>query len=106
MLEPTESESKYEMDRYCDALIAIREEARLVEQGKLDKQNNPLKHAPHTQSCVIADSWDRPYSREQAAYPVKSLRDYKFWPAVGRVDAGYGDRNLVCSCLPLDEYES
>jgi glycine dehydrogenase len=105
MLEPTESESKYEMDRYCDALIAIREEARLVEQGKLDKQNNPLKHAPHTQSCVIADSWDRPYSREQAAYPVKSLRDYKFWPAVGRVDAGYGDRNLVCSCLPLDEYE-
>jgi glycine dehydrogenase len=105
MIEPTESESKHEMDRYCDALIAIRDEARSIEQGKLDKQNNPLKHAPHTQACVIADTWDRPYGREQAAYPAKWLRDYKFWPAVGRVDAGFGDRNLVCACLPMEDYE-
>jgi glycine dehydrogenase len=106
MIEPTESESKQEMDRYCDALIAIKKEVEAIEAGKLDKTNNPLKNAPHTQSCVISDEWNRPYGRELAAYPASWLRDYKFWPSVGRVDASYGDRNLVCACLPLDAYEN
>ena len=106
MIEPTESESKQEMDRYCDALIAIKKEVEAIEAGKLDKTNNPLKNAPHTQSCVISDEWNRPYGRELAAYPALWLRDYKFWPSVGRVDASYGDRNLVCACLPLDAYEN
>ncbi len=106
MIEPTESESKQELDRYCDALIAIRKEVQMIEEGKLDKQNNPLKNAPHTQSCIISDEWNRPYGRELAAYPAPWLRDYKFWPTVGRVDASYGDRNLVCACLPLDAYEN
>lgn len=106
MVEPTESESKYELDRFCSAMIAIRAEAKLIEEGKLDKTNNPLKNAPHTQQVVIQDGWNRPYSREIAAFPIASLRDYKFWPSVGRVDAGYGDRNLICACLPLDAYEN
>lgn len=104
MVEPTESESKQELDRFCDAMIAIWNEAKAIEQGKLDKSNNPLKNAPHTLETVISDTWDKPYSREQAAYPVQSLRNYKFWPSVGRVDAAAGDRNLVCACLPIEEY--
>lgn len=105
MIEPTESESKEELDRYCDALISIRNEVREIEAGKLDKVDNPLKNAPHTSEVIISDSWERKYSREQAAFPVPWLRDFKFWPSVGRIDAGYGDRNLVCACLPMEEYK-
>ena len=105
MVEPTESESKAELDRFCDAMIAIREEIRAIEGGDVDKQNNILKHAPHTAQCLISDSWDRPYSREQAAYPSPWTRANKFWPAVGRIDDAFGDRNLVCACLPIDAYQ-
>ncbi len=104
MIEPTESESKAELDRFCDALIAIRQEIREVELGILDRDNNPLKHAPHTAEVVVSDAWDRPYSREKAAYPAPWTRDRKFWPAVSRVDNAYGDRNLVCACPPIEEY--
>ena len=102
MLEPTESESKVELDRYCDALIAIHGEIKAIETGQLDRQNNPLKHAPHTASVVISDHWDRPYPREQAAFPTPWTRAHKFWPSVGRVDNVYGDRNLICTCAPLE----
>jgi glycine dehydrogenase len=105
MVEPTESESLAELDRFCDAMIAIREEIREIEIGNVDKQNNPLKNAPHTIVDLVDANWDRPYSREQAVFPVAGLQDYKFWPAVGRIDQAYGDRNLVCSCLPMDAYE-
>ncbi len=104
MVEPTESESLAELDRYCDAMIAIREEIREIEIGALDRLNNPLKNAPHTTADLAAATWDRPYSRELAVFPVAGLQDYKFWPAVGRIDQAYGDRNLVCSCLPMDAY--
>jgi glycine dehydrogenase len=104
MIEPTESESKAEIDRFCDALLAIRGEIAELERGEADQENNVLKHAPHTAEVVIADKWDRPYSREKAAYPAAFVRANKFWPSVGRVDNTYGDRNLVCSCLPLDAY--
>jgi glycine dehydrogenase len=104
MVEPTESESKYELDRFCDAMIAIHGEMQAIESGAADKQNNLLKNAPHTADMVAADNWDRPYPRESAAFPVKSLRDYKFWPAVGRVDNVFGDRNPVCSCVGMEAY--
>ncbi len=104
MIEPTESESKEEIDRYCEALISIRNEARDIESGKLDKINNPLKNSPHTMDSVISDSWDKPYSRELAAFPALWLKDFKFWPKVGRIDSSYGDRNLVCACLPVEDY--
>jgi glycine dehydrogenase len=104
MVEPTESESKEEIDRFCDALIAIRDEVREVEAGTLDREDNPLKHAPHTLEVVIADDWSRAYSRERAAFPVRWIRDRKFWPTVGRIESAYGDRNLVCSCPPTDAY--
>ena len=104
MIEPTESESKAELDRFCDALIAIRGEIRDIEAGILDRQDNPLKHAPHTADVVVSDSWNRAYSREQAAFPAPWTRQSKFWPAVSRVDNAYGDRNIVCSCPPIDEY--
>jgi glycine dehydrogenase len=104
MVEPTESETKEEIDRFCDALIAIREEIREIELGIMDRQNNPLKNAPHTMHRVIASEWDRPYSRERAAFPAPWTRDFKFWPSVGRVESAYGDRNLVCSCPPTDAY--
>ncbi len=104
MVEPTESESLAELDRFCDAMIAIREEIREIEIGNVDKQNNALKNAPHTIADLVDANWDRPYSREQAVFPVAGLQDYKFWPAVGRIDQAYGDRNLVCSCLPMDAY--
>ncbi len=104
MIEPTESEPKAELDRLCEALISIRAEIQAVIDGSLDPQNNPLKNAPHTAAVVMADAWDRPYSREQAAYPAPWLRDHKFWPTVGRVDDVYGDRNLICACPPLESY--
>jgi glycine dehydrogenase len=105
MIEPTESESRAELDRFCDALLAIRGEMERIASGEWPRDNNPLKNAPHTAQVVGADAWDRPYGRELAAYPVPSLREHKFWPFVGRIDNVYGDRNLVCSCLPLEDYE-
>jgi glycine dehydrogenase len=104
MVEPTESESKQELDRYCDAMIAIREEIREIEEGKADRENNLLKRAPHTLGVLLADSWDRPYSRERAGFPTQATREHKVWPAVGRVDAAFGDRNLVCVCPPVQAY--
>ena len=104
MIEPTESESKEELDKFCNALISIHAEIQEVIDGSADKENNVLKHAPHTAETVICDSWDRPYSREKAAYPVASLRYHKFWPYVGRVDNVHGDRNLVCSCIGMEAY--
>ncbi|MDZ7956467.1 MAG: aminomethyl-transferring glycine dehydrogenase [Aulosira sp. DedQUE10] len=104
MVEPTESESKTELDRFCDALIAIRQEIAEIESGKVDAQDNVLKNAPHTVESLITGEWHHPYSREQAAYPAPWTREHKFWPAVGRIDAAFGDRNFVCSCLPMDAY--
>lgn len=104
MIEPTESEPKEELDRFVDALIEIRNEIREVEEGKADRENNVLKHAPHTAAVITADEWIRPYSRQKAAYPLPFVKEAKFWPSVSRVDNAYGDRNLVCSCLPIEEY--
>ncbi len=104
MVEPTESESKYELDRFCDAMISIHAEMTAVETGKTDAKNNPLKNAPHTADQIASDDWNRPYSRQQAAFPAKSLLDYKFWPHVSRVDNVYGDRNPVCSCAGMENY--
>ncbi len=106
MIEPTESESKAELDRFCEAMIAIREEARDIERGVLSREDNPLAHAPHTQEVVVSDAWTRGYSRERAAFPLAWVRERKFWPAVGRVESAFGDRNLVCSCPPIEEYAS
>ncbi|KPJ88649.1 MAG: glycine dehydrogenase, partial [Gemmatimonas sp. SG8_17] len=103
MVEPTESESKEELDRFCDAMLAIREEIRAIEEGKADPANNVLKNAPHTMQVVASDEWDRPYSREVAAFPTQQTRDHKSWPTVGRVDAAFGDRHLIC-CLPMEAY--
>ncbi len=105
MVEPTESESKQELDRFCDAMIAIREEIRAIEEGQVDRQNNLLKNAPHIAADLVAEEWNRPYSRQQAVYPTKWTRENKFWATVGRIDNAYGDRNLVCSCLPMEAYE-
>ena len=104
MIEPTESESKAELDRFCDALIAIRAEIRAIEEGRADRADNVLKNAPHTVAHVTASEWTHKYTREEAAYPAPWLRDFKFWPAVGRVDNPYGDRNLVCACEPMSAY--
>jgi glycine dehydrogenase len=104
MIEPTESESKAEIDRFCDALIAIREEVRAIEIGTADRDDNPLKHAPHTMRAVVSDTWDHRYGREEAAFPAPWTRERKFWPTVGRIESAYGDRHLVCSCLPTDAY--
>jgi glycine dehydrogenase len=104
MIEPTESESRAELDRFCDAMIAIHAEMKAVETGQMDAKNNPLKRAPHTAAAVAADVWDRPYSRQTAAYPAPWLRARKFWPAVARIDNVYGDRNLQCSCPPLESF--
>ena len=106
MIEPTESEPKAELDRFCEALIQIREEIREVEEGKADKTSNVLKNAPHTAAIVTSDNWNFPYSRQKAAYPLPFVKEAKFWPTVSRIDNAYGDRNLVCSCLPLEAYES
>ncbi len=104
MVEPTESEDKAELDRFCDALIAIREEIDGVANGTLDAKNNPLKNAPHTQATITADEWTRPYSRQQAAFPLPYVRLNKFWPNVGRVNNTHGDRNLICTCEPIEAY--
>jgi glycine dehydrogenase len=104
MVEPTESEAKSELDRFCDAMIAIRVEIAAIESGGMDRANNPLKHAPHTAAELAAAEWNHPYSREQAAYPAPWLRAHKYWPPVSRVDNAYGDRNLVCACPPVDAY--
>ncbi|HYC50587.1 MAG TPA: aminomethyl-transferring glycine dehydrogenase [Gemmatimonadaceae bacterium] len=104
MIEPTESEPKSELDRFCDALIQIREEIGEIESGAQDRKDNTLKNAPHPVRRVVSDNWPHGYSREQAAFPVQWVREHKFWPAVGRVESAYGDRNLVCSCLPTDAY--
>ena len=104
MIEPTESESKAELDRFCDALISIRAEIDEVVSGKADAKDNVLKHAPHTAAAVCADSWPHAYSREQAAFPLPWVRANKFWPSVGRIDNPYGDRNLICTCPPLEAY--
>src|SRR5579863_3317335 len=105
MVEPTESESKEELDRFIEAMIAIREEIRAVEEGRADREDNPLKHAPHTAAVVVANEWAHAYSRETAAYPLPSLVARKYWPPVGRADNAYGDRNLFCSCVPIADYE-
>ncbi len=105
MIEPTESESKAELDRFCDAMKQIRQEVAAVEAGQLPADDNPLCNAPHTADVVCADDWKHPYSREQAAYPVATLRQQKYWVPVGRIDNVYGDRNLMCSCVPIAEYE-
>ncbi len=106
MIEPTESEPKEELDRFCEALISIRAEIQDILDGKANRADNPLKHAPHTAETVLASDWPHAYSREQAAYPVKGLRQNKFWPSVGRVDNSHGDKNLVCSCPPLESYQA
>ncbi|WP_333795283.1 aminomethyl-transferring glycine dehydrogenase [Hyphomicrobium sp.] len=104
MIEPTESESKAELDRFCDAMLAIREEARAIAEGRMDRKNNPLKNAPHTIEDLIG-SWERPYTREEASFPAGAFRGDKYWPPVNRVDNAFGDRNLVCACPPLDSYK-
>jgi glycine dehydrogenase len=104
MIEPTESEDKAELDRFCDALIAIRHEISDIEEGFSDKGNNPLKNAPHTQSVITADEWTFPYSRQQAAFPLPYVAANKFWPSVSRVNDTHGDRNLVCTCEPVSAY--
>jgi glycine dehydrogenase len=104
MIEPTESEDKAELDRFCDALLSIREEIRAVEEGKADKKDNALKNAPHTQHVVISSQWSHPYTREQAAFPLPYIRENKFWPSIARVNNTYGDRNLICTCEPVSSY--
>jgi glycine dehydrogenase len=106
MIEPTESEGKDELDRFCDALIAIRREIQDVLDGVADGQDNVLKNAPHTAEAVASDTWTHPYSREQAAFPLPYVRASKFWPPVARVDNPYGDRNLICACPPIEAYET
>lgn len=102
MVEPTESESKDELDRFCNAMIAIHGEMTAVENGSADAKDNLLKNAPHTAHSLIASDWSHPYTREQAAYPAPWLKDHKFWPSVSRIDNVWGDRNLFCSCVPVE----
>ena len=104
MIEPTESEDKAELDRFCDALISIRHEIRDIEEGRADKKNNALKNAPHTQATVISSEWNKPYTREQAAFPMYYVTQNKFWPSVARVNSTFGDRNLICTCEPIESY--
>lgn len=105
MVEPTESEPKHELDRFCDAMIAIRQEIEAIEKGTSDANNNPLKNAPHTAAVISGDNWDRPYSRQQAAFPLPYVAANKFWPSVGRVNDTHGDRTLICACPPIEAYE-
>jgi glycine dehydrogenase len=104
MIEPTESEDKAELDRFCDALLSIREEIKAIEEGKADKKDNALKNAPHTQFVVTADEWKHVYSRQEAAFPLHYVTQNKFWPAVARVNNTHGDRNLICTCEPIESY--
>jgi glycine dehydrogenase len=106
MVEPTESEPRAELDRFCEAMIAVHAEIVEVESGQVDAKNNLLKNAPHTADQIAAEAWDRPYTRERAAFPVDGLKDFKFWPASGRVDNVFGDRNLVCSCVGMEAYST
>ena len=105
MVEPTESESKKELDRFCDAMISIKKEIQDIIDGKSDINDNPLINAPHTAIQVASDDWNHSYSREKAAYPAPWLKDHKYWPTVGRLDNAFGDRNLICACPPIEEYE-
>ena len=105
MIEPTESEPKEELDRFCDAMISIRQEIKEIEDGKVPRESSILKMAPHPQHDLLRNEWDRPYTREQAAYPLPWLREKKFWPSVARVDDAYGDMNLFCTCQPVDAYD-
>ena len=105
MIEPTESEPLEELDRFITAMKTIRAEITAVEKGEASKDDNPLKHAPHTAEMLVANEWNHAYSREQAAYPVASLRQRKYWTPVARVDNVYGDRNLFCACVPVSEYQ-
>jgi len=104
MIEPTESEDKAELDRFCDALISIRAEIAAIENGQMDKANNPLKHAPHTLEVAMNDGWDRPYSRQVAVFPLPYVMQNKFWPTVSRINNTHGDRNLICTCEPTSAY--
>ena len=104
MIEPTESESRQEIDRFCGAMIAIRDEIRAIEDGRMSREDNPLKNAPHTALDLAEDNWSRAYSRRQACFPAALSAHSKYWPPVNRIDNIYGDRNLVCSCPPMDEY--
>ena len=104
MIEPTESETKAELDKFCDAMLAIREEIREIEDGRADKVENVLKNAPHTATMVLTGTWEMPYSREKAVFPAPFVKENKFWPTVRRIDSAYGDRNLICSCIPVEEY--
>src|SRR5687768_1545400 len=104
MIEPTESEDKDELNRFCDALLSIRREIAMIEEGALDKKDNPLKNAPHTQFMICSDQWDKPYTREMAAFPLEYVKWNKFWPSVARVNNTYGDRNLQCTCEPVTAY--
>ena len=103
MIEPTESETKAELDRFCDAMLSIREEIRLIEDGRYPKDNNPLSNAPHTVQDLVG-TWERPYSREQGCFPPGAFKVDKYWPPVNRIDNVYGDRHLVCTCPPMSEY--
>jgi glycine dehydrogenase len=103
MIEPTESETQGELDRFCEAMISIREEIRAIEEGKSDRADNPLKHAPHTAAVLTASEWNHSYSREQAAWPAPWVQEHKFWPYVGRIDNGYGDKNLICTCPSVED---
>jgi glycine dehydrogenase len=106
MIEPTESETKAELDKFCDAMLAIREEIREIEDGRADRVENVLKNAPHTATMVLTGTWEMPYSREKAVFPAPFVKENKFWPSVRRIDSAYGDRNLICSCIPVEEYAS
>ena len=105
MIEPTESESLSELDRFCEAMIKIREETNKVKTGEFDKKDNPLKNAPHTHTELTANEWKHKYDRETAAYPLATLKSYKYWPPVARIDNVYGDKNLFCSCPSIEEYK-
>ena len=106
MIEPTESESKMEIDRFCDAMISIREEIRRIERGEMPRNDNLLKNAPHTALDLTNDQWKHPYSRKEACFPAVGSAANKYWPPINRVDNAYGDRNLICSCPSLDQYEN
>jgi glycine dehydrogenase len=104
MVEPTESESKEELDRFIEALLSIHDEIMEVKEGQADAEHNVLRNSPHTVEETAGDSWNHPYGREKAAFPLRWIRENKFWPSVARVDDGYGDRNLICSCAPIEAY--
>jgi glycine dehydrogenase len=104
MVEPTESESLDELDRFCDAMISIRKEIAKIEDGSWSRDDNPLKHAPHTMEVCVANAWDHAYAREEAAFPAPWTRERKFWPSVGRLNNALGDRKLICSCPPIEDY--